>query len=208
MKRSVLQELAAAGFDPGMRRLGQPGAEFLGQARFAQAALAGNQDQLALAVARAIPARQDLRQFVVASDQGRRLVPRHAVQAPAPARGPHHAVEHQRFGDALEALRALVLDDEQTGGGPLHRRRNQHPAGLRHRLHARRHIGHFAEDVGAVGQDDQTRMQADARRQRRLAFAGQLAVERRQPVLDRGETPRVATDISQDFDPSSTSGRM
>ena len=63
VQRRVLQKLRAAPFDPGVRRLGEPGMKFLDQARFAQARLADDQHQLAVALPRPLPAPHQHRRF-------------------------------------------------------------------------------------------------------------------------------------------------
>src|SRR6202042_2429855 len=52
MQRRVLQQLRGSPLAPGVRRLRQPGAEFLDQPRFAEARLADDQRELPLAAAR------------------------------------------------------------------------------------------------------------------------------------------------------------
>ena len=76
----VLQELRGGPFDPGVRRLGELCAEFLDQARLADAGLADDLDELALAFERARPAA-----LSSASSSSR---PTSGVRARAPPRRP------------------------------------------------------------------------------------------------------------------------
>jgi tetratricopeptide (TPR) repeat protein len=55
MKRRVLQELRGAPFDPGVRRFGEPCSELLDQPRLAEARLAHDHNELAIARPRELP---------------------------------------------------------------------------------------------------------------------------------------------------------
>ena len=71
MKRRVLQELRGAPFDPGVRRLRESRMELLDETRLAEAGLADDQYELALACASALPAARQQGQFLLAADEGR-----------------------------------------------------------------------------------------------------------------------------------------
>ena len=58
-------------FDPGVRRLAEPGVKLLDQPRLAEAGLADDQHELALAFARALPAARQQRKLLLAADEGR-----------------------------------------------------------------------------------------------------------------------------------------
>ena len=88
----VLQELRGGPFDPGVRRLGEFCAELLDQTRLADAGLADDLDELALAFERARPAALKQGKLVLAADE-RRQSPRAA--APAAAARPHDAIERR-----------------------------------------------------------------------------------------------------------------
>ena len=87
MQRRVLQKLRAAPFDPGVRRLAQPGVKFLDQARLAQARLADDQHQLPVALPRPLPAPHQHGDFLVAADERREMaLPRRGVRRRLPER--------------------------------------------------------------------------------------------------------------------------
>ena len=70
MQRRVLHELRGGPLDPGVRRRAEPGAEFLDEPRLAEARLADDLHELALAAPRALPAAQEQREFLLAADEG------------------------------------------------------------------------------------------------------------------------------------------
>jgi hypothetical protein len=144
MQRRVLQELRAAPLHPGVRRVGKPGVKFFNQARFAQARLADDHDQLAVALPRPFPAPQQHRHFVVAADQRREIALRRAAAAAA---GADELEQHRRLRHALERVSAALLGDKQSGDLALHPRRDQHRARLGQRLHPRRDIGDVAVNL-------------------------------------------------------------
>ena len=95
----VLQELRGGPFDPGVRRLGEFCAELLDQARLADAGLADDLHELALAFERARPAARQQRELVLAADERRQG----ARPAPsAAAARPNDAIERRRLGHAFE----------------------------------------------------------------------------------------------------------
>ena len=103
MKRRILQELRRAPLDPCVRRIGEACAEFLDQARLAEARLADDHDELALAPARAVPAPEQHRHLVLAADERRQ---RPLAGPAAGAARAHDAKERRRFGRAFERMRA------------------------------------------------------------------------------------------------------
>ena len=119
MKRRILQELRRAPLDPGVRRIGEAGAEFLDQARLAEARLADDHDELALAPARAVPAPEQHRHLVLAADERRqRPLRRRAGRRRSRAR----CEERRRLGRAFERMLAAILGDEQAGDLTLNAR--------------------------------------------------------------------------------------
>ena len=192
MQRRVLQKLRAAPFDPGVRRVGEPGMKFLDQARFAQARLADDQHQLAVALPRPLPAPHQHRDFLVAADQRREIALRRAASAAARA---HQPEQRHRLGHALERVRAALLGDEQAGDLALHPRRDQNRARLGQRLHPRRDVGDVAVNLARRIHHRRTGFETDAGDELRLAGAGVLAVQLGQRALDRQRRPRRAFGI-------------
>ncbi len=109
MQGRVLQELRGGPFDPGVRRLGELCAEFLDQARLADARLADDLHELALAFERTRPAAHEKGKLVLPPDE-RRQGARPA--APAAAARAHDAIKRNRLSDPFQLMRAFVLDDE------------------------------------------------------------------------------------------------
>jgi hypothetical protein len=112
-----------------------------------------------------------------------------AARAPARHTGPDHAIELDRLLDALEPLRAAILDHEQAryevvdGGGHDDR------VGRRNALHARGDVGGVAEHIdlraAAPGDDHGAGMDADAGRERDVVLAREAIVQRRHHLEDR-----------------------
>ena len=181
VKRRVLQELRGGPFDPGVRRLGEFGAEFLDQARLADAGLADDLDELTLAFERARPAAPQQRKLLLAADE-RRQGARPA--APAAAARPYDAKERDRRRHALEVVRAFVLDDEKPSRLPLHGRGDQHRPRFGRRLHPRRDVGRFAEHFAGRVHHHLAGFEADARDELRRVSAGVPGVEFAERPLD------------------------
>src|SRR5271169_4294164 len=92
MQRRVLQQLRGTPFGPSVWRIDQPRVELLDQARLAEAGLADDLDELALARPRALPAPQQHRDLLLAADQWRQ---RALARAPAAAAGAHDPIENR-----------------------------------------------------------------------------------------------------------------
>src|ERR1700722_3071104 len=103
MEWRVLQELRGAPFNPGMRRFRESRMELLDETRLAEAGLAYDQHELALAYASALPAPRQQDQFLLAADK-RRYRPR-AIRS-APSASANDAEELDRLRHALEFARA------------------------------------------------------------------------------------------------------
>ena len=144
VQRRVLQELRAAPFDPGVRRLAQPGVKFLDQARFAQAGLADDQHQLPVALPRPLPAPHQHGDFLVAADERREMALPRAASAAA---RPHEPEQRHRLRHAFEFVAAALLGDEQAGDLALHPRRDHDRARLGQRLHPRRDVRRIAVNL-------------------------------------------------------------
>ena len=71
MQRRVLQQLRRRPLDPGVRRLAEAAVKLLHQPRLAQARLADDQRELALAFVRALPAPSEKTEFLLAPHEGR-----------------------------------------------------------------------------------------------------------------------------------------
>ena len=71
MQGRVLQQLRRRPLDPGVRRLAEAAVKLLHQPRLAQAGLADDQRELALAFVRALPAPGEKIEFLLAPDEGR-----------------------------------------------------------------------------------------------------------------------------------------
>ena len=192
VQRRVLQKLRAAPFDPGVRRVGEPGMKFFDQARFAQARLADDHHQLAVALPRPLPAPHQHRDFFVAADQRREI----ALRRPASAAArPHEPEQRHRLGHALERVRAALLRDKQACDLALHPRRDQDRARLGQRLHPRRNVGDVAINLARRIDHRRAGFEADAGDERWLAGAGILAVQFSQRALDRERRPRRALGV-------------
>ena len=122
MQRRVLQKLRAAPFDPGVRRVAQPGMKFLDQAGFAQSRLAYDQHQLPVALPRPLPAPHQHGDFLVPPDQGCEMALPGAASAAA---RPYQPEQRHWLGHAFEFMAAALFGDEQAGDLALHPRRDQ-----------------------------------------------------------------------------------
>ena len=133
--------------------------KFLDQARFAQARLADDQHQLAVALPRPLPAPHQHRHFVVAADERREMALPGAAAAAARA---HQPEQHRRLGHALERVRAALFGHKQAGDLALHPRRDQNRARLGQRLHPRRDVGDVAVNLARRIDHRRTGFEADA----------------------------------------------
>ena len=132
--------------------------KFLDQSRFAQTWLANDHHQLAIALARPLPAPQQHRHFVVAADQRREIALPGAPTAAARANEPE---QRRRLGHALERVGAAVFCHKQSGDLPLHARSDQNRARLGQRLHPRRDIGDIAVNLAGSIHNRRTGFETD-----------------------------------------------
>src|SRR5215472_12400929 len=112
------------------------------QSGLADAGLADNHYELPFPRAGAFPAADQDADVLFAADE-RRKKPG-ALPAAAAAYAQYPIERHWRR-DALELVRALVLDDEEPGGLSLDGRRDQHGSRLGCSLNSRGNIGCFPE---------------------------------------------------------------
>ena len=157
-------------------------AELLDEARFADAGLADDLDELTLACQSARPAARQQRKLVLAADerrQGARPAP------PAGAARPDNAVERDGDRHALEVMCASVLDDEKPGRLPLHARGNEHRPRFGRGLHARRDVRRLAEHFARGVDHDRAALDADAGGKLGRARLGVAGVEVGERALDR-----------------------
>ena len=82
------------------------------------------------------------------------------------------AIERQGLGDALQVVRALLLDDEEPGHLPLHASRDQDRPWLSGGLDARRDVRRVAEHLAGGVHHDRAGLEADAGGQLRRAPRG------------------------------------
>ena len=117
----------------------------LREARLADARLARNQHDAALAGLGLLPAPLQQRQLLLAADQRRagRAQRLEAALGPALAQHPRG---HDRRGQALDLDRAEILIVEQPAGQPPRARRDHHRARLGQRLQPRREVRRLADD--------------------------------------------------------------
>ena len=153
----------------------EPLAYFPHQTRLANSGLAGQQDDMPLAVFDLLPLAQEQRDLLVTADQRRqaRRLPR--LKAPFGLSFTFHPPGGKRFGKAFEALGPEVLEIEQAAQQPVRRLADNHAAGRRERLQSRSeirrlpHYGFFARRAFAdqLADHDQTGGDANPGRERR-----------------------------------------
>ena len=142
-----------------MRRRAEAGAEFFYEPRLAEARLADDLDELALAAPRALPAAHEQGEVLLAADEGRE---RPSAASPAAAARPHEAIEDGPAGDALEIVRALVLGDEEARDVALHGEGRKRGSRLRGGLRPRSDIGGVAEHLAGRVDHDGPHVEFDA----------------------------------------------
>ena len=162
------------------------------QARFTQAGLCDDHDQLAVALPRAFPAPRQHCEFVVAADEWRKLA---RTGSTAAAAGADEAEQKRRLRDALEGVTAAFFGDKEAGDLLLHPRRDQDRTRLCQRLHARGDVGDVPLNLACRIDHCRTGFEADACGQLRLAGAGVLAIEFMECALDRQRGAHRALDI-------------
>ena len=83
-----------------------------------------------------------------------------------------NSIKRQGLGDALQLVRALLLDDEEPGHLALHASRDQDRPWLSSSLDARRHVRRFAEHLAGRVYHDRAALDADAGGKLRRAVGG------------------------------------
>ena len=189
VKRGILGELLAGAFDPQVRFISELRAELLDQARLADARLPHHQHQLALTLARPLPAAKEQVEVIFAPHEGRQAAPRGPVRAPAHHGGLDDPIELERMLNPFKLLGTAILDHEPARDQLLHRGGNHHRVGLRGRLDPRGDVGCIAEDLGpftaALAHDHRAGLDSDPHRKLHPVFTGQPSVQRRDLVDDR-----------------------
>src|SRR6516164_4585054 len=113
MQRRILQQLRRTPFDPRVWRVAELPSKLLDQPRLADAGLADNHHELPFPRSGAFPAAGQDADVLFAANE-RREKPG-ALPAASAAYAQYPIERHWRR-DALELVRALVLDDEEPGG--------------------------------------------------------------------------------------------
>ena len=96
---------------------------------------------LPVALLRPLPAPQQHRHFLLATDAGRKLTHAGAASATARANEPE---QRRWLGHAIERMRAALLGNEEAGDLALHPRGDQNRARLSQRLHPGHDVGDIA----------------------------------------------------------------
>ena len=159
MQRRILQQLRRTPFDPRVRRLAELCAKFFNQPGLADAGLADDEHELPFARAGPFPAAGQDAKVLLAADERRENPGAFPAASAAHA---HDAIERHRSRDALQLMRALVLNDEQPGDLPLDGRGDQNCSRLRGRLNSRGNVGRFPEHFAGGVDDDRAALKADA----------------------------------------------
>ena len=153
MQRRVLQELRRTPLDPRVWRLAELASKLFDKPGLADAGLPDNQDKLPFTRAGAFPTAGQDTDVLFAADERRR---KPGALPPTPAAYAQNPIERHRRRDALEFVRALVFNDEESGDLPLDGRSDEYGARLGGGLNTRRNIGRFAEYLASGVNDDGT----------------------------------------------------
>ena len=161
VQRRILQQLRRRPFDPGVRRLAEPRAKLLDEARLADAGFADDRARAGPRLSRARSQRRRKR----SSSSSR---PTSGVSARAPKRRPPLARTMRKSVDRLgHALERRARPCSSATNSPATWRctfdGDQHRARLGERLHARGDIGRVAEHFAGRVDHDRPRLEADAR---------------------------------------------
>ena len=182
MQRRILQQLRRRPLDPGVRRLAKAGVKLLHQPGLAQARLADDQRELALAFVCALPAPGEKIELLLTPDERRQ---RTRAAAPAAAACAHHPIERHGRRHPLELVLAAVLRDKQPGGLALHGRGDEDRARLGGALDPRGDIRRIAEHFARCVDHHLPGIKADPRGKLGRAFAGVSGVDFDKRALDR-----------------------
>src|SRR5215475_5398625 len=181
MQWCILQELRRTPFDPRVRHVAELRSKLFDQPGLADARLADDEQELPFARVGPFPAAgQDAKVLFAADKRGEDPGARSA----AAATYTHDAIERHRTRDALEIMRALVLNDEEPGDLPLNGRGDQNGPRLGRSLNSRGNVGRFPEHLAGRVDDDRAALKSDARDQFRNASAGVARVEFGKGALD------------------------
>ena len=189
VKRRALEKRLASAFDPQMRIVPDARTEFLDQARLSDSRFANYKRELALPLARSLPATKQQSHIIFAPDKRCLDAKRWTVPASTRYRGLDRAIELDRMLDALELMRTAILDHEKARHQLLHRGGNHHRVGVGSRLHPRSDVGRIAEHIRpfttALAHDHRAGLDADPHRQPNPGLGGQPSVQRRDFLDDR-----------------------
>ena len=105
------------------------------------------------------------------------------------------AIKRQGLGDALQLVRALLLDDEEPGHLALHASRDQDRPWLSSSLDPRRDVRRFAEHFAGGVHHDRTGLDADAGGKLGRARSGVPCVEVGERALDGERGPHGALGV-------------
>ena len=170
MERAVLMVRRAEIAQPRVRPAFEPLAQRRGQPRFADARLARQQYHLPLARRGALPAAQQLVQFLLASDERRQRAGAQRLEPAFDRARPQRLPDRQRRREALDLDRAEIAQFEEIANEPPGALCDHDAAGRRQLLHARREVRRFADDAALlcfavadqIADDDQPARDADA----------------------------------------------
>ena len=113
----------------------------------------------------------------------------------AAAAGANDSIKRQGLGDALQLVRALLLDDEEPGDLSLDASRDQNRPWLSSSLDARRDVRRFSEHFAGRVHHDRAALDADAGGKLGRARSGVPCVEVDERALDRERSPHRALGV-------------
>ena len=123
----------------------EPRAHFAHQTRLANSGLAGQQDDMPLAVFDLLPSAQQQRDFLVTADQRRQARRLARLEAPFGLTLAFDPPGGKRLGEAFEPPGPELLEIEHAAEQPPRRLADDHAAGRRERLQSRREVGRLAD---------------------------------------------------------------
>src|SRR5262245_61587896 len=144
-ERSVRVVGGGGALDPGLGMPGNVVPEHLHEARLPDARITADENDLALALLRALPPAQEQRTFRLASDERRQRVHAGSLQTTSGAGRLQHPVEADRLRDAAQLMAPALLHDEEPGDEAVRRLRDEEFVRPGELLYARRQVDRFAE---------------------------------------------------------------
>src|SRR5215472_12273933 len=126
-----------------------PRAQLFDQTRLADPRLTHNERELTFTLASAFPTAEQQAHLVVAPDERSLGGVSSAVSLPPRGVWLNHSIELKRMRDALERLRAAILDHEQAGNELMDRGADDYRVALGGALNACGHVGCITEHVRA-----------------------------------------------------------